>query len=178
MHRHCARGQALILAALTLPVLMAFVLLVIEVAERWIQVAMLEDALQQATRSATQTMDYAALARNATGLRATTACIQVRQSDQAAAPCRAVIDEAAAYFLANLRGVRGLVEPPEEVVARTRWTVLPAGGTCTYSSSALAPVTEVSPLLCAEVRPLMQGIVGWGRFSPLIIAAEVLEPVR
>ncbi len=173
-----ARGQALVLVALMLPVLMAFVLLVVEVAERWVQVAMLEDALQQATRSAVQTMDYAAFARNAAGLRATTTCVQVRQTDAAAAPCRAVIDRATAYFRTNLRGVRGLAEAPEALADRVMWTVLPAGGTCHYSSSRVTPVTEATPLLCAEVRPVMTGVVGWGAFTPLIIAGETLDPIR
>jgi hypothetical protein len=173
-----APGQALVLVAVMLPVLMAFVLLVVEVAERWMQVATLEDALQQATRSAVQTMDYAAFARNATGLRATTACAQVRRADAAAAACRAVIDQASAYFRANLRGVRGLAEDPEALADRVTWTVLPTGGTCSYSSTQVRPVTEATPLLCAEVRPVMQGIVGWGRFTPLIVAGETLEPIR
>lgn len=173
-----APGQTLVLVALTLPVLMAFVLLVVEAAERWMQVAMLEDALQQAARSAVQTMDYAAFARNATSLRARTPCVQVRRSDAAAAPCRAVIEQATAYFGANLRGVRGLAEDPAALADRVTWTVLPAGGTCRYSSAQVAPVTEPAPLLCAEVRPAMQGIVGWGQFTPLIVAGETLEPIR
>jgi len=176
--RRGAAGQALVLVAVMLPVLMAFVLLVVEVAERWMQVAMLEDALQQATRSAVQTMDYAAFARNATGLRARTACAQVRRADATAAACRAVIDQASAYFRANLRGVRGLAEDPEALADRVTWTVLPTGGTCSYSSAQARPVTEATPLLCAEVRPVMQGIVGWGRFTPLIVAGETLEPIR
>lgn len=173
-----APGQALVLVAVMLPVLMAFVLLVVEVAERWMQVTMLEDALQQATRSAVQTMDYAAFARNATGLRATTACVRVRRTDAAAAPCQTVIDQASAYFRANLRGVRGLAEDPAALADRVTWTVLPAGGTCHYSNAPVRPVSEATPLLCAEVRPVMQGIVGWGQFSPLIVAGETLEPIR
>ncbi len=176
--RRGAQGQALVLVALMLPVLMAFVLLVVEAAERWIQVAKLEDALQQATRSAVQTMDYAAFARNATGLRATTACVQVRQTDAAAAPCRAVISQATAYFRTNLRGVRGLAEDPEALADRVIWTVLPTGGTCSYSTPRVAPVTEATPLLCAEVRPVMTGVVGWGAFTPLIVAGETLDPIR
>jgi hypothetical protein len=80
------------------------------------------------------------------------------------------------FLRANLTGVRGLGEPIDGLVERVRWTVLPQGGTCQYSAGAAR--TEVTPLLCAEVRPLMTGIVGWGDFTPLITAADTIDTIR
>ncbi len=169
-------GQSLVIVAIVLPFLMAFLLLVVEVAERWLQVAMLEDALQQAARSAVQQLDYAALAANAARIRVEAGCSAVRWDEDRA--CQPVLVVARAYFVSNLRGVRGLAEDPEALADRVTWTVLPTGGTCSYSTPRVAPVTEATPLLCAEVRPVMTGVVGWGTFTPLIVAGETLDPIR
>jgi Flp pilus assembly protein TadG len=168
------RGQSAVLVAVVLPFLMAFTLLVVEVAERWLEVAMLEDALQQATRSTVQLLDYAALARAEGGLRAGE-CRAVTATQNS--PCKALLATAQRFLLINLTGVRGLAEPAADLVARVRWTVLPRGGTCSYSSTAIQPVTETTPLICAEVRPQMRGIVGWGAYRPLITAADTLDAV-
>jgi hypothetical protein len=168
------RGQSAVLVAVILPFLMAFTLLVVEVAERWLEVAMLEDALQQATRSTVQLLDYAALARAEHGLRAGE-CRNVTVAQNS--PCKALVSTAERFLLVNLTGVRGLDEPADHLVARVRWTVLPRGGTCSYASSAVRPVTETTPLICAEVRPRMRGIVGWGVYHPLITAADTLDRV-
>jgi hypothetical protein len=170
------RGQSLVIVALVLPFLVGFALLVVEVAERWLEVAMVEDALQQATRSAVQSFDYADLARGRQGLRAGGDCHHVTWAEDAR--CRELLGSARAFLLANLAGVRGLAESPSALAERVRWSVLPAGGTCSFSSSAARPVTETAPLLCAEVRPLMRGIVGWGNFTPLIVAADSVDIVR
>jgi hypothetical protein len=169
-----ARGQSAILFALALPFLVAFVLLVVEVSERWLEVAMVEDAIQQATRSAVQTFDYAALASGGDGIGASSPCVGVTTGDAGA--CRAVIAVADRFFRTNLTGVRGLDEPINALADRVRWTVLPHGGTCHYSAGA--DRTETTPLICAEVRPQMHGLVGWGSFTPLITAADTIDPIR
>jgi hypothetical protein len=174
LHRR-SRGQSAVIVALALPFLMAFTLLVVEVAERWLEVAMVEDALQQATRSAVQTLDYEALARDEEGLRATAECRGV--STAAPGACRELLEIADRYLQVNLAGVRGLDEPLPAVAARVRWTVLPRGGTCAFSGSSRT-VVAATPLLCAEVRPQMRGIVGWGAYAPLIVAADTIDPAR
>lgn len=166
-----ARGQAAVIVALTLPFLVAFALLVVEVAERWLEAAMVEDALQQATRSAVQTLDYAALARGEHGLRAAAECRAVTAA--APGPCAELLAVASRFLVVNLAGVRGLAEPPEAVAARVRWTVLPSGGACALS--ARNSVSAPTPLLCAEVRPQMRGLVGWGAYTPLVVAADTLD---
>jgi Flp pilus assembly protein TadG len=167
-------GQSLVIMAIILPFLIIFALMVIEVAERWLEVSMVEDALQQASRSAVQSLDYAAMARNEDGLRATADCTAVTR--ETAGPCTGVIRIADQFLRTNLTGVRGLGEPAETLAARVRWTVRPNGGTCSFSSGGAT--TETTPLLCAEVRPVMTGIVGWGDYTPLITAADTLDTLQ
>lgn len=176
MLRFASRGQSAVIVALILPFLVAFTLLVVEVAERWLEVAMVEDALQQATRSAVQTLDYAALARGEQGLRTTASCRAVTSA--APGDCGALLEVANRFLLVNLGGVRGLDEPLEAVAARVRWTVLPQGGSCALGPAPVRIVTETTPLLCAEVRPQLRGLVGWGAYRPLIIAADTIDPVQ
>ncbi|MBX0330272.1 hypothetical protein K2Z83_21625 [Oscillochloris sp. ZM17-4] len=164
-------GQSLVIMAIILPFLMVFVLMVVEVAERWLEVAMVEDALQQATRSAVQAFDYAGLARGEDGLRVTSDCRAVTL--ETAGACRGVVIVADRFLRTNLTGVRGLGEYAGTLAARVRWTVLPQGGTCSFSGGTYT--TEISPLLCAEVRPVMTGIVGWGTYTPWITAADTLD---
>lgn len=168
------RGQSAVLIAVALPFLIAFILMVIEVSERWLEVAMVEDALQQATRSAVQTFDYPALARGTGGMGVATSCVGVTTSS--AGECRAVIAIADRLLRTNLTGVRGLDEPITTLADRVRWTVWPNGGTCQYSTGQAQ--TETTPLICAEVRPQMRGLVGWGNFTPLITAADTLDAIR
>lgn len=65
--RHRGRGQSLVLVALILPFLIAFVLTCIEIGERFWEKAAIEDALQQATRSSVQNFRYSAFAENYSG---------------------------------------------------------------------------------------------------------------
>jgi len=174
MFRSRKSGQSAVIFALALPFLMVFTLMVIEVAERWLEVAMVEDALQQAARSAVQRLDYADLAQNRGELAASRDCRLVRWSQDSA--CRAVLSEARQLLLINLGAVRGLAEAPEALAERVRWTVLPRGGSCTFSATGIS-VSESSALLCAEVAPRMRGIVGWGEFTPAIAAAETLDSI-
>lgn len=169
-------GQSAVIVALMLPFLLGFSLLVIEVAERWLEVAMVEDALQQATRSAVQQFSYADLARGEERLRATSECRAMRWNQSPR--CTKLLSVARRFFITNLAGVRGLNESPADLAQRVSWTVLPSGGTCSYSNAAVPPVSEATPLICAEVRPQMRGIVGWGSFAPLIVAADTLDPIR
>ncbi|NJN14853.1 MAG: hypothetical protein HC822_00325 [Oscillochloris sp.] len=170
-----SRGQSAVLVALILPFLMGFTLLVVEVAERWLEVAMVEDALQQATRSTVQHFNYAALAQGDDRLASHTECRAV--TARQASDCKAILNIAHTILVTNLTGVRGMNESHAALADRVRWTVLPNGGTCSFSSNAIVPVTETTPLICAEVRPQMRGIVGWGVYTPLIVAADTLDPL-
>ncbi len=175
-------GQAVPLAVIALPVLLAFTLLVVEVAERWLEAAMVEDALQQATRSAVQSLDYAAFARGEAGLRAGAPCVAQTAGEAARGPCAEVIAVADRFLRTNLRGVRGLAgasheDAIEAVASQVVWTVMPEGGGCAFSNGKLVPPAP-TPLICAEARPTMEGLVGWGTYSPTIIAADRLDPIR
>ncbi|EFO81409.1 hypothetical protein OSCT_0691 [Oscillochloris trichoides DG-6] len=167
-------GQSLILVAIMLPVLVVFVLLVVEVAERRLEVAMIEDALHHATRSAVQSLDYAALAANNQALRAPADCVAVTLAEAGA--CAEVVEIADRFLRTNLSTVRGLAEPVDQIAARVRWTVRPNGGACSFQSGQTQ--SAATPLLCAEVQPLMRGIVGWGHYSPWIHAGDTLDVVR
>ncbi len=176
-----AAGQALPLTVIILPFLLAFTLLVVEVAERWLEVAMVQDALQQATRSAVQSLDYAAFARGEAGLRAAEPCVRQTAAEAAEGPCAEVIAVADRFLRINLRGVRGLVgadpdQAIEAVAAQVLWTVMPAGGGCAFGNGKSLPA-DPAPLICAEARPTMAGLVGWGAYTPTIIAADRLDPV-
>lgn len=167
------RGQALVITALVLPFLVAFLMVVLEVGARWLEVQMLEDALQHTTRSVVQYVDYATLARGAGHLRVTSACIDVPWNGDP--NCQALLTVARDLLITNLTGVRGMGESPEALADRVRWTVLPNGGTCRFSSSRTPQTTQPTPLVCAEVRPVMTGLLGWGTYTPLIIAADTLD---
>jgi Flp pilus assembly protein TadG len=179
---HKCRGQIVPLTALILPVLLAFVLMAVEVAERWLEVAMVEDALQQASRSAVQQLDYAAFARDEAGLRATGDCTGVTAAAAVHGPCAAVVAVADQFLRVNLRGVRGLqgaseTAAIEAAAAAVKWTVRPNGGSCTFSNGK-SVLPEPTPLICAELRPTLKGLVGWGDYRPLIIAADRLDVVQ
>jgi Flp pilus assembly protein TadG len=181
LRRRRRPGQALPLTALVLPVLLAFTLLVVEAAERRLEVTMVEDALQQATRSAVQSLDYAAFARGEAGLRAGEPCVRQTLADAAGGPCADVIAVADRFLRVNLRGAHGLVGATPEaaidaVAAGVEWTVMPAGGGCAFRSGAPVP-DEPTPLICAEVHPTMEGLVGWGHYTPAVIAADRLDPI-
>lgn len=157
--RNRASGQSLVLVALILPFLIAFVLTCIEVAERFWEKAAIEDALQQATRSSVQNFRYSAFAENSESLDAT----RVR-------------DVARNTFIINLTGLRGMVQTPAEVANQVTWTVLPNGGTCTYPSGHPS-VSATTPMVCATVNPRMTGLLGWGEWTPQIDAASTLDAV-
>lgn len=165
-----APGQSLVLVALVLPFLVALFMTAIEVGTRYLEVAELEDALRQASRSSVQLLDYAALADNG------------QRVDE-----ERVIATAKTMFRVNLGSVRGLEEPVDELVARVQWTVLAEGGTCTLpGEGALVAgqaerannqwqVSFPTPAVCATVKPKLHGLLGWGVYTPTINAAETLD---
>lgn len=157
--RHRNRGQSLVLVALILPFLIAFVLTCIEIGERFWEKAAIEDALQQATRSSVQNFRYSAFAENSQSLDDTR-----------------VKDVAQRTFIINLTGLRGMVQTPAEVAAQVTWTVLPNGGTCTFPNGHPS-VSATTPMVCATLKPRMTGLLGWGEWTPQIDAASTLDAV-
>ena len=153
------RGQSLILVALILPFLIAFVLTSIEIGERFWEKAAIEDALQQATRSSVQNFRYSAFAENSQSLDDTR-----------------VKDVAERTFIINLTGLRGMVQTPADVAGQVTWTVLPDGGTCTFPNDHPS-VSATTPMVCATVKPRMTGLLGWGEWTPQIDAASTLDAV-
>lgn len=154
-----SQGQSLVLVALILPFLLAFVLTCIEIGERYWEKAAIEDALQQATRSSVQSFRYSAFAQNSQSLDATRVQNVARNT-----------------FITNLTGLRGLVQTPAEVAAQVTWTVYPTGGTCTYPHGRPS-VTATTPMVCATMKPRMTGLLGWGEWTPQIDAASTLDAV-
>lgn len=165
-----AHGQSLVLVALILPFLVTLILTAFELATRFLEIAEMEDALRQASRSSVQLLDYAALADNR------------QQVDE-----ERVVATARAVFATNLAGVRGLDEPIDALVGRVQWQVLPNGGTCTLpGEGALVAgrpertgttwqVSFATPAVCATVKPRLTGLLGWGQYTPTINAAETLD---
>jgi Flp pilus assembly protein TadG len=171
--RQKADGQALVFVALILAFLIIPVLTCIEVGGRYLELAQVEDALKQATRSSVQTFDYAAFARNGqvlreTSARSTTGCAALDHTSARSSAC--------AVLLTNLTGVRGLAETNQQTAARVRWTFLPQGGTCTFPNGR-PPVTFATPAVCATLQPRMTGLLGWGIWTPQIDAADTLDPI-
>jgi hypothetical protein len=165
-----SRGQSLVLVALVLPFLVALMLTAFELATRFLEVAEMEDALRQASRSSVQLLDYAALADDR------------QRVDEAR-----VVATARAMFATNLASVRGLDEPIDALVGRVQWQVLPTGGTCTLPgegalvsgraerAGASWHISFSTPAVCATVRPRLAGLLGWGQYTPTINAAETLD---
>jgi Flp pilus assembly protein TadG len=164
-------GQALVFVALVLTMLSMLVLTCIEVAGRYQELAEIEDALKQATRSSVQAFDYAAFAKNGQKVREASATTVTGCGSLAPNSARALT---CAVVLTNLQGVRGLQETPAQTAARVTWTFLPNGGTCTYPNGR-PPVTFSTPAVCATLRPRMTGLLGWGIWTPQIDAADTLD---
>jgi Flp pilus assembly protein TadG len=165
-----APGQALVLVALILTFLMMLVLTCIEVGARYAELAEVEDALKQATRSAVQAFDYAAFARDGQLLRESASnasgCASLTASSARALACT--------VFTTNLHGVSGVEETPDQTAARVQWTFLPQGGTCVFPNGRPS-VTFSTPTVCATLRPRMTGLLGWGVWTPQIDAADTLD---
>jgi hypothetical protein len=156
-----APGQALVLIALILPVLVAFVMTAVEAGTRVLQRAEVEDALRQATRTAVQTWEYETFAHDTVAVRPV-ALIAVGQRN----------------MVTNLQGVHGLVTTPEQTAAAVIWTPImdPATEHCTDPHGRI--VTFTSPGVCATLTVRMQGFIGWGEWQPQIFVAETLDLIK
>lgn len=158
-------AQSLVLVALILPVLALFLIGSIEIGNRLYQVATLQDALQASTRTAVQTFEYAEFAHDDFGLAA---------EERVAKLARETL-------ITNLRGQSGLAETPEQTADRVQFTVLPAGGSCTFPGQ---PVQVFSaPALCAVLQPRMRPLIplaltgGRDPWIPTISAADTLDRI-
>lgn len=154
-----SEAQALVLVALILPFLAALLFTCVEVGARYMELAEIEDALQMASRSAVQAFRYDAFAENR----------------QALATQARVVAVARGIFITNLTGMRGLEETPAQTADRVQWTVLPNGGDCHAPDRPALHFT--TPAVCATLRPQMIGLLGWGSWSPQIVAAETLDHI-
>lgn len=155
------QGQSLVFLALVLAVAVPFIFGIVEFSERQLEVAQMQDALQQAARASVQLLDYAALAENG------------ERIDEAR-----VTQVATQTFTRNLETVHGLGEPVETLVNRVTWTILPQGGTCRFAG---VPVQSFSaPAVCAEVRPVLTGfaLLGYAPYQPQITAAATLDRIE
>lgn len=158
VHRLTEQGQSLVFIALLLAFLAPFVFTLIEFSERQLEVAHMEDALQQATRSAVQMFDYEYLARN-----------ERRINEERA------VQTAQQTFARNLETVLGLAEEPEALVQRVTWHILPQGGSCRFDDGQTLIFDQ--PAVCAEVRPTLTGfgLLGYAPYRPLITAAATID---
>lgn len=166
------QGQALVFVALVLTFLSMLVLTCIEVAARYQELAQIEDALKQSTRSSVQAFDYAAFAQNGQKVREVSATTVTGCASLAESSARTL---ACTVFTTNAAGVSGMQETPAQTAARITWTFLPQGGTCTFPNRP--PITFTTPAVCATVRPRMTGLLGWGVWTPQIDAADTLDHI-
>lgn len=164
-------GQSLALVAVALPFIGALLMTAVELGERAVQRALVEDALRQAARSAAQRFDYAAFAAGAGRIAAEPAATHTGCDGAPEDSARAV---GCSVLRRNLAGVRGLAETPDALAARVVWTIHPDGGTCSFPGGE-PPVSAAAPLVCATLRPRLGGLLGWGVWAPQIDAAEILD---
>ncbi len=159
--RHAAHGQALVLIALILPVLAAFVFTAVEVGTRVLQRAEVEDALRNATRMAVQTWAYDAFAADG---------VAVRPVDVIAVGRQALV--------INLAGTHGLLTTPEQTAAEVVWVPImdPATDTCTDPRGTT--ITFATPGVCATLQVRTRGFIGWDAWQPVIFVAETLDHIR
>jgi hypothetical protein len=180
------RGQSLMIIGIMLPVLMALLMAALEYQERTAQHALLQDAMQQATRSGAQSFEYARFAENTSGFREETggATKQGCRMNVAGADANVTTPPegsaraiACDVLIANLRGVRGLAETPERTANLVTWTIHPHGGTCTFPNGRPSVQHPNEPLVCATVRPPMTGLglFGPGIWIPQVDAADTLD---
>lgn len=163
--RRRQQGQTLVVMALILPVLLAFILTVVEIGGRVLQRSDVEDALQQATRAAVQLFDYRAFADN-------------RQSVRSEVE---IIAAAKLAFIQNMQHVGGLAEgeTPASVAEKVVWTVLPQGGTCHFGTpDTRDDVSFPTPALCAVLDAPMAGMPLKGAWTPKIRAAATIDQIR
>lgn len=167
-------GQALVFVALVITFLIMLVLTCIEVGARYQELAEIEDALKQATRSSVQAFDYSAFAQNDQKVRETQAATITGCGSLVAGSARTL---ACSVFRTNLHSVRGLEETLDQTAARVQWTVLPQGGSCTFPNGRPS-ISFTTPAVCATLRPRMTGLLGWGIWTPQIDAADTLDHIE
>lgn len=149
-------GQSMTFIAVVLAFMTPLIFGVIELSERQFQIALMEDALQSATRVGVQAMEYRAFASNRSQLEASRA-----------------IEMASDALARNLRATRGLEISAEAMTSMVTWTPLPNGGTCRFSDGST--MTFNRPALCAEMRPPLSGVGLWAGIRPTIRAAATLD---
>ena len=155
--RQRTSGQALVLVALILPVLLGLLLVGLDLAGRRMREREVQDALRAANRSAVQTFDYAAFAENRLVL----------------ADADTVIAAARRLAAVNLHGASGLTLPPEAVAERVAWTALPSGGACLLEPDG-PNLRFPTPVLCvvAEVELVSPLGLTW---TTRVFAADTLD---
>jgi Flp pilus assembly protein TadG len=155
-HRRKQPGQALQFFALALLFLVPFAMMAVEAGGRIMQRQEVEDALQQANRSAVQLFQYNTFATNSQRLRT-------------AAQVKTLAKE---MFATNLENVGGLKKTPQEVAALVQWEIYPTGGTCKDGT------TSTYPLICATLDVPMLGLTGEGVWTPHIETAATTDQSR
>lgn len=152
-----SQGQALVLFALMLPVLLGLLLVGFELTSRSTSEREVQDAIRAANRSAVQTFDYAAFADNRLAL----------------ADADAVVAAARRLAAVNLRGVTGLTLPPETVADRVIWTPLASGGACLLEPEG--PILRFpTPVLCASAEIELVSPLGF-TWTTRVFAADTLD---
>lgn len=150
-------GQSLVLVALILALLIPLVLTSIEIANRYLELARMEDALRQAARTAVQTFRYEPFSSDQLTLAAEQHIAAIGQTTLAA----------------NLQTVRHLQAgaTPDSTAALAQWIILPNGGACWGE-----PL--VGPSVCAELQPRLRGLIaGYGNWQPRLRVAVALDHI-
>jgi len=150
-------GQALVLFALIMPVLLGLLLVGIELAGRNTSTREIQDAIRAANRSAVQTFDYAAFADNRLAL----------------ADADAVVAVARRLAAINLRGIAGLTLPPERIADRVTWTALSSGGACLLEPEG-PTLRFPTPVLCASAEVELVSPLGF-TWTTWVFAADTLD---
>jgi len=176
MLQRAVPGQSLVLIAIMLPFLVILVMGAMRIGWKIMQRGQVEDALRQSTRSAVQTFDYQAFAKNSQDFRAT-AC---QGSITSGCAGNAVAELASQLFAINLQSTDGLTMTPDDVAKQVTWYILPEGGDC---STILADRnnlqrTFTTPSICAQLDAPMEGLIGWGTWTPRIDAADTLDRIQ
>ena len=91
--------------------------------------------------------------------------------------CRTFVTHARDLLAANLAAIPGMDVVPLTLANRVRWTVLPAGGNCTFPPPHRG-VASTEPMMCAELTVTVPG----AGLNPLPLtvtftAAETLDRI-
>ncbi len=152
------RGQSLVLIAIILTFLVPLILTSIEIGQRYLELARLEDALRQAARTAVQTVRYEPFAGNTLSL-----------ADEQR--IRTIGRDALATNLTTSRRLHDGMTP-DSTADLAQWTILPAGGTCWDT-------TLTEPAVCAEIVPVLDGLVfGYGEWRPRLRVTVDLDHIH